>query len=1330
MQIQNEHHSFTGMQRDLSPSKHPTSFLYDAKNIRLTSREGDTMFAITNEKGTSDTNISLVGNYLGHCLLNEYLVVFTTSDTLDYIYRIDLQKEICETLYNKSKLGFDSNHPIEAIASYENSKVQKVYWVDGKNQPRLINIVADTTNYNSTSFDFITTLSLEEEVSIKKLFGMGEFPPGVIQYAFTYFNKHLQESSIFYVTPLQYISFIDRAGNPEEKIANAFKLTINNAESNKFEYLRIYSILRTSLNGVPIVKRIQDIPLDSNVKGPITFIDDGLKGDNIDPTELLYKGGEVIKSKSITQKDNTLFLGNISISREHPNIAESILTYTGITDTNNIANENLSTSSIRRLFSLNSPLNFSDHLDTKYVYSPNYLQNLEDRAPFFKSREYYRLGIQFQHESGKWTEPYWIGDKQCNYTPKLTYNISNSHTCYINVGEFEFNLKDEDIIEELISSGYKKARGLYAIPNMQDRTILCQGICCPTLKKESSEYYQPSWIFRYNHGVEGYDDGDYKVGIKGGGNITFEGKLKSHYDNVRITSKTNSTSKINSPYIFSTEVMGKYKNEDSYNVEHSLSTLHSPDLLFDDSFYSLDFTNCSIQEVGKISIKHTYGDIDIQTSTPPIGSSSKGFDHSLIKIYNGSLISGNFYRDYVVDDIDNTPKYGSYEKLSNEPFIWPIYMWHKNGSLNNDVNREGRSAELLKKKISNYIVSDTSTYYEGSSITKHKAKDIKLFKDDSLSLLKVNGKNYMGNIDTMLTPEPSPYYVFYPDSGYRPYAVSTWDLIESNRPETPGIWELNSDTDTYHAISDQIGDHVKNLCVWREGVSIKYKSTPHLIIDYEDSFPKSQEIATIPILEVVKPYNKDVMYGGVTKDAMYNATWIPCGPTVAIKNEGFTVEYKWGDTYMQRHECLKTYPFTQEDKNQVIEIISFLCETRINISGRYDRNKGNISNLNVSPINFNLFNPVYNQLDNFFSYRILEDSYYTTQNFPNQITWSKEKQSGAEIDAYTNLTLASTYDLDGSKGKIVSLKTYNNSIFCFQDRGISNILFNSRVQIPTSDSIPIEISNSYKLDGHRYIAEGMGCDNKHKIKDTPSGIYFIDTLSNKLFNIGSETVDITTTKNMSSWFKSNGTSINKLVYDNTHNDLYLITDSTALCFSEVLGQFTSFMDYNNVQLMESYGTNVFVLHTNTSLYKLFSGDYNYFFDSYKPWGFTFISNGVDNSLSDFDKIFSNIDYRLDIKELGEYKHDKSLDYIRVENEYQDTGEVALVNRKLIDNKVTYSSSNTNLKKKFRVWRIQIPRDETHKMDRIRNTWCKITLGNNGNTNSQSVLHDLNVQYYV
>ena len=106
------------------------------------------------------------------------------------------------------------------------------------------------------SFDFIINLSLNEIITVtKKISNNGVFSAGIIQYAFTYFNRFGQESNIFNITSLQYTSLKDRGGSPEEVIANSFTITVTNPDSS-FGFIRIYSIFRTSINSTPVVKKI------------------------------------------------------------------------------------------------------------------------------------------------------------------------------------------------------------------------------------------------------------------------------------------------------------------------------------------------------------------------------------------------------------------------------------------------------------------------------------------------------------------------------------------------------------------------------------------------------------------------------------------------------------------------------------------------------------------------------------------------------------------------------------------------------------------------------------------------------------------------------------------------------------------------------------------------------------------------------------------------------------------------------------------------------------------------------------------------------------------
>lgn len=186
-------------------------------------------------------------------------------------------------------------------------------------------------------------------------------------------------------------------------------------------------------------------------------------------------------------------------------------------------------------------------------------------------------------------------------------------------------------------------------------------------------------------------------------------------------------------------------------------------------------------------------------------------------------------------------------------------------------------------------------------------------------------------------------------------------------------------------------------------------------------------------------------------------------------------------------------------------------------------------------------------------------------------------------------------------------------------------------------------------------------------------------------------------------------------YDNTNADLYICTPETTLCYSEKLGQFVSFLDYHNVIGMFNMDSDYWALNypeknsaeTGIKLWWMFHGTYNTFFNEFYPTDFTFISN--ENPLN--DKIFSNIELRGDFRlwyknqmwqdfdsEYHVVDHRKMFDSVRVWNEYQDTGDIDLN---------FINDVPSNMKKKFRIWRMDIPRDKDNSRQRIRNTWVKV-----------------------
>ena len=528
--------------------------------------------------------------------------------------------------------------------------------------------------------------------------------------------------------------------------------------------------------------------------------------------------------------------------------------------------------------------------------------------------------------------------------------------------------------------------------------------------------------------------------------------------------------------------------------------------------------------------------------------------------------------------------------------------------------------------------------------------------------------------------------------------------------------------------------------------STKYKLSQGL---FGSQLDENNEISYLLIGEIRRD-NIINKFGGTTKDALRSNLWAPAGRPVNINPEGtdrdiIVIPFEYGDTWYSRYDCLKTYPFTQEDENSVIEIGSFMCETRVNIDGRYDNNRGQMSNINMRPQNFNLLNEVYSQKDNFFNYRVLDKDYYKQNSFKNQLTWSMEKHSMEDIDTWTNITLANTLDMDGNRGNITALTTWNDIIICFQEKALSQILFNSRVQIPAADGAPIEISNGYKVDGSRAYSDSIGCSNKWSILSTPMGIYFMDSNTNSLYLFNGQLTNLSRDRGMDWWVRQNHTDnvwnplyynpgvLNgvRTFYDSKYGDVYFtpgpvynIDQPDALCYSEQLGQFTSLMSYGGVQAMFNFDNGFFSLKHdsggNTLLYENNVGDYNSFYGTTKGWSFSFISN--DNPM--MTKIFDTIELRTDHYDSNNPDiplNSCPMTFIKVENEYQQAEDT-------LDNK--------NMRKKFRVWRGLLPRNKGTRQ-RIRNPWSMITLGWNpsktaqpGDNTKRAVVHDISVKYTV
>ena len=487
-------------------------------------------------------------------------------------------------------------------------------------------------------------------------------------------------------------------------------------------------------------------------------------------------------------------------------------------------------------------------------------------------------------------------------------------------------------------------------------------------------------------------------------------------------------------------------------------------------------------------------------------------------------------------------------------------------------------------------------------------------------------------------------------------------------------------------------------------------------------------------------YDKNSFMGGNGDNAIELNTFIPIsGDYPQITKDRTVTGYGLeGDTYYQRWDYLRIYPTSDTDVNKPIDALSMMVETYKNLDGDYRKLRGRLDTINLTVNNTNTtINEVYSQPNNYITSTVLDEK-FDDSTHPTMYTWSLTKQPLAEVDNWTKINLISANKLDGDKGNLNKIKRWNNSLFAFQDKAIAIINFNQQTALSTSNGVPVEIANSGKVSGHYYLTTTQGCKNKWSIIDSPYGLYFIDSYNKSINVLGDGIKSLSSYHLFDDWIRENEYGVSwlpkdatgfKSFYDPIHKEVYFINKETALCYNEILGQFTSFYDYQNTNTMVNIGNHIYSIYDDANdhtsgpkIYLMFEGNgYCKLYDKQREYYMTYKVN-KDPFI---DKTWTNIEYRADIFNNGNTPNDnankiatETFDTLKVWNEYQ-SGTSNLMQGKY-----------PNAKAKFRVWRADIPRDtkEGRGLNRIRNTWVMLELRKKSNTHKRMEFHDLLVKY--
>lgn len=1198
------------------------------------------------------------------------------------------------------------------------------------------------------------------------------------------------------------------------------------ATVNSWRYYTLWSI---SFNGGGdiIVPPEPPIPEEKD----ISFIDNGSIGDIIDPTELLYLGGNTICPNTFEQKDGTLFIGNYTINN------------------NDISEE--TAIKIRNL--LSSKLGFKYKATSIFYKGKNDYYNYEGQlgesdVAGFKYMEWYGVAIQFQNKNGRFSSPIYLGSTR-NYFPSRIVDYNLSEVVGVNRGELNLDINITELAKIVDTNIWVKARLLIVNPTNNLKTVLCQGIISSTVfnyrdRYNNAPFTMSSWrmnslgkhlkpLFANSISWGEVQNIEFSKSPIIGGNSTTRIIIKCimrllYYTTIVVSEDTRVLYNNTSPTIIKAKENLKKWNaniditkipDDSWKnnaniiqeikindvdtivndfgecfaYDESLVTFNSPDI---ENQYNNINKKAKLRIIGILKSNPLFSNYLIQGSD--LNDSSKGnVPTKNIKDFTSALL----WRD-MDSSWDNL---GDYD--ANKDWLFATYLWHRETSYSDNgiekKNSNGNSRKVwskpVKKIISNtrecttsYLRDSLSYINDIEEINKFNyyelpIDDIKVITTNRDVIYKLNSNMGDSYIETLsytsdtnkLFPTNNEYpiygqqYYAYKEDSISDYityntiivdgkAVTSKDPVRIKYKETPhaiiSFGSKNNSTIKLPRMSikhkseiDRVGEdavtrklfwntennsYTKDF-IWTKYINeyANYMNPTDIETNYffYNANPSINDYYYLADLCVQDPDTSPYELSNGNKDIISQYSFIPAGEAIELIGDTISLRGNRGDTYYQRWDCLKTFPYSTDDKNQYIDITSFFVESRINLDGRYDKQRGLKYNLGVLNTNFNLINKSYTQRNNFFNYRQIEDE--GVNNFPNQITISKTKVLGEDIDSWTNITLASVFDLDGDKGKLNAIRKINNDLYCFQDNGISRLLYNSRVQVNTSDGVPIEIANNAKLQDKQYLSDSIGCQNKWAIKSTSSGIYFIDNYNGGLYKLTSNGIESISDNKMKNYFSSlpigewspnNITA--KIDYDDITKDLYIITKDSSLAYNEFLGEFTSFYSYNplyivnlqdkSLQLQTERIQDSALSEDITNIWESYKGNYGSFYGSDKAEAnVEFIANGDFDS----DKVFETVELTTsDIAKINNWKADcYPFDTLEVSNEYQ---------------RGKNEASSINVKKKFRTWRWQIPRNSKKNedgiitnRDRIRNMWAKIKLSKK--YNSSLSIYDINVAYY-
>ena len=1331
--IKNAGYTYRGANQDISKSKHKPEFYYEGQHIKILATDKQSSGSLSNEKGNDlvvsipnitisasantitygakvlsyengneiDTQIasgdlpsSSTGQIIiGHSNTRDGVILFTTDESMDCIWLINgvlNDSYDLELLYVRN-LKFTKNSPIQSIYNYENENIQKVYWVDGTHQIRFINItnnnIEDSTpliDVPSSTLNFVGNINLSQP-TISDTVGGGIHTAGMIQYGY---NLYRLNSSQTKLSPLSELIPLDKGTNlgggaVNEVVGSAPIVDIDNIDQS-FTNIKVYAIKYTSYNQIPSISLIEDKALDG--QSSITVFDDGNIISTLTLEQLLFLGSDPAIPKHIETKDNRLFLANIETKDFIiPDVLDMRAYSFPISST--------TTKVYKDVQLVNDTPTGSALTVTDGVYNVSLKHDAINLN--YDTYKYQAQSTNIGAE-GKYIKLQIVNK---NLTSPEDYRVLKDRELYRFGIEFYNSLGQKSL--PLWIADLKMPTG-----NLENSYN--------TLKVELTSAFT-TWLNTYSFENEEDKPIGYKIlranrtvndktilcqGIVGGMMVNSPRDSENAPLYNTLEKRNNSQVATKLPNI----LLRTFQEISPLKANAHLDTM----------MYSGDEGLREIQHDSSERKADTYQyTVMYQLYSPEILFSNVNINSSTkFNVIGGAVNSTN---NYWGQERHITTKIPEVEiKALNK--LTP----HASGGTNLEINggahailERGLIAEPNGCKSTDEKMSFNQWYREFNSFTPaSNVKEYDIFGAPELTERGQGNTTYGNN---------SKYI----------YSNNLEGFLTDGEDDCPDDGELDK---AIISINSYGGKCITFVADRGDNADIE----PHTRTKMEDLYSSASinNTNTTLISEFVRPVNDlyfGNIYGGNSYENKKRTEYIGIGSYQTVATTTNQIDSP-GDTYVQLFNFERIAKTDTEvygvGQLQYTELVSVKLETTIDLKNRNDISQTDWdSRFQPRYDEYHEYNNVYSQQPTLVKSTNVDYNFKRIQNFDTRIQTTKVKIPNESIDSWTDILANEIMDINGKHGPINSIISHNDNIYSFQDEAIAAISINPRVQVQGNDGVAIELGTGGILYDYNYITTKSGTINKWSVLAAKKGIYYYDAYNKAIGRVPDSTgLFLTDVKGLHAFFNNNyiyddikidNPIISKGVvfgHDNYNNDIYFTLHqgdkSFTWCYNEIIDQFIDLKSYKPSSYI--YKGEKFLLSdpNNNKLYEQYKGDYNKFFGVYQPSYVTLQVNPEPNK----DCTFNNIFYKSEVFLNGVDQPTSTLTGIQAFNEYQDSG--------LKELKV---GRNLNLRRKFREWKANIPRDGR---DRIRNPWIFLKLQFDNENNYNIILHDMILFYSV